>query len=187
MGDFLKSADLEQHLQTTFTAAQTAAADKAIKRAEALVRTFCRWSITEETVTSEAHDGGSGTIFLPTLYLTAVSAVVENGETLTHATDYSWKRSGMLRRVGTSWYNDVDSVVVTYTHGYARGADELLAVADIVLSVVSRRWENPAGTRSETTGGITDVYAIPASGIAPAGLLYSEQEALSPLRVPVMA
>ena len=186
MGDFLKPADLAQHLQTTFTASEEAAAGKAIKRVEALVRTFCGWRISEETVTDEAHDGGPGVIYLPTNHLTAVSAVVENGSTLTYSTHYTWSRQGVLRRAGGYWYPDYDSVVVSYTHGYAKGSDELLALADIVASIVSRRWENPGGARSETTGGITDVYAIPASGLVPSGLLYSEQEALLPFRLMVV-
>ena len=183
MGDFLKGYELDAITGTTVDATR---AKLLIDMAEGNVRAFCGWNLSEETVTEQSHDGGSGLIFLPTMYLTAVSAVVENGTTLTHPTHYTWKRSGLLRRVDTYWYDDVDSVVVTYTHGYAKGSPEFLAIKQVVLAVVSRLVASPDPMLSSVqVGGITEAYAV--SPQIPSGLLYAEQGALAPFALPSVA
>src|SRR4051812_17931640 len=70
--------------------------------AEAVVRAYCGWHIAPsrtDTITTVGIFTGS--LFLPTLYLTAVVSVTEDGTLLT-APDYTVHREGYVTRVSPS-------------------------------------------------------------------------------------
>lgn len=179
MGDFLSAGELASYLQVA--SVDTTTANLLIGMAEAQVRTFCGWKITEETVTGEAYDGGGNTIFLPTTHLTAVAAVVENGATLVVDTGYRWFRTGRIIRTQGYWFRGWRTVLVTYTHGYPAGALELSVVKQVVASSVGRMIDRADTLSSLTVGGVSESYAtVPQVS---AGLLYTEQTALTPFRI----
>lgn len=177
MADFATRAELASHLQVADV--DNGTADLALAAASAEIRAECGWSITQETVTAEAHPGGGPVIFLPTLWLTAVSAVVENGVTLT-AADFTFTRSGALWRARSSvrggrWYDTGVPVLVTYTHGLPAGSTHpwlALAKAEC-LRRAGLVYLNPQRLRSETVGGVSQTWASdPLAGpVSPLALL----------------
>ena len=156
-------------------------AQAALEIASAQIRRQCGWSITQETRTDTLDGTGRPNLWLPTLLLTAVTSVVENGVTLTLATDYDWTRTGKLIRIGTLWTNKPRAVVVTYTHGYTVEPSDVKGIA---MSLAVRGAANPTGVRSYTVGGVSETYAGTAEDIGPL-LGEAEREALAPYRLPV--
>jgi hypothetical protein len=113
---------------------------------------------------------------LPQIPVTAVTSVVLDGTTLVLANnDYKvigdrlWRRTGWQANYGWPWndvgigspwykyappsltwpYAEPSSVVVTYTHGYAAGAQELQLARGAVLGLIKSVYANPKGTTSE--------------------------------------
>lgn len=88
----------------------------------AAARQHCGWPVTPPVTDDVATvDGGGGRVLsLPTLHLTAVSEVVEDGVELDLA-GIRWNSRGELRkRNGMPWLGDVE---VTFSHGYASAPD----------------------------------------------------------------
>lgn len=181
MGDFLTAAELASYLQQD--AVDTTTANLMIDMAEAQVRTYCGWNITEETVTDQVVIPEGRSIFLPTLHLTAVTEVVEGGVTLTAGTHFVWGQEGEIRR-WTAWWSTLwQSVTVSYVHGYAAGAPELLVIKQVVAAVVSRLMAAPTPMLSAVTvGGISEQYSV--SPQVPSGLLFNEMGALAAFKLP---
>jgi hypothetical protein len=139
----------------------TYSATQALDHASQAIRDHCGWNISQETVTGKVLDSdGSRSLWLPTLLLTAVGPVVENGVTLTVLSGYDWTEYGRLIRAGR-WPNQARSVTVTYTHGYAVVPE---SVKGVCLAVAGRRYQNPEGRRSYTVGGISESFAVPSTG-----------------------
>lgn len=129
------------------------------------IRAELGWSVSAETdqvlVTNGAKE--SPYLFAPTLRLTAVSSVVEDGDTLTADTDYVWETNGTLTRVQSGypipWCNKPLSVAITYDHGYA--ADVLPGVfRAAACKAAAGLADNPSGVlKSKTVGQISWTYA----------------------------
>lgn len=150
------------------TVGDTASAELVLAVASAAIRNFCGWDISETTVTGDALDGtGERSIWLPTLRLTAVSAVVENGRALTVVTDYDWTRYGKLIRAGR-WTRAARSVVVTYTHGYAVVPEVVKGACLIVAAVMHSNPEFQA-SKSETMGPFAESVSYPTTSPASSG------------------
>lgn len=166
MAAFASSTDLQNWLQ--LSAINSAAATLALDVTSGAIRSFCGWSISQETVTADPLDGsGERSLWLPTLRLTAVGAVVENGTTLTVVTDYDWTKYGRLIRAGR-WPRTPRSVVVTYTHGYASVPDVIKGACLIVAAVL---YNNPQflSSRSETMGPFAETASYPTTSPAAFG------------------
>jgi len=169
MAAFATAAELASFLQVA--SVDTASANQALNIASQAIRDYCGWSISQETVTSKTLDGtGERSIWLPTLLLTAVASVVEDGTTLTVTTDYDWTSYGRLVRNGC-WPRTARSVVVTYTHGYATVPD---SVKGVCLAAAGRRYQNPSSLRSYTVGSVSEAFTQPATGSV--GFLYSTEQ-----------
>lgn len=140
---------LQQDLDT-YSAAQ------ALDVASQDIRTACGWNISQETVTAQDFDGTGGTsIWIRTLNLTGVSAVVADGVTLA-ATDYRFYRYGRLRRIYAYWPYFPKIVTVTYTHGYATVPDD---VKGACLVLAGAKYVAPGGrlrSYTDTVGGVTE-------------------------------
>lgn len=113
---------------------------------------------------------------LPQIPVTTVTSVVLDGVTLTLNTDYKvfgnrlWRRQGWQNNLGYQWGLDwgwnwrpwwatngnqftgpePSSLVVTYTHGYASGAQELQLARSAVISLARTAYSNPSGVQSES-------------------------------------
>src|SRR5690349_12276775 len=146
-----------------------------IGMAEAQVRTYCGWNLTEETVTDQVVEPIGNQIFLPTLHLTAVANVTNDGvSSVAGRSTYSWTTNGVITRYAACWSPYFQGVTVSYTHGYPPGAKELLVIKQVVAAVVSRLIAAPDPMLSGVTvGGVSEQYAV--SPQVPSGLLYAEQ------------
>lgn len=91
----------------------------AVLAAEDIVRSYCGWHISPSVTETITLDGNGGKVLiLPTMHVTAITSVVEDGTTLS-VDDYSWSQIGLLERVYyRRWPRTRRSVQVTLTHGY---------------------------------------------------------------------
>lgn len=101
---------------------------EATTRAEAEVRAFCGWHIAPELSEVLILDGsGSRTLLLPSLRVSAITEVVDDG-TVLDPSSYEWSASGVLRRTGAArpslstwgprWSSALRGVQVSLTHGF---------------------------------------------------------------------
>lgn len=149
--------------------------DERLAQAEALVRAFCGWHIApsrEATVT--LYPDGSGTLLLPTLKLTSVTSVTEDGVAPLLTTDYRVYEHGEILRVPPwCWASSTAGVTVVFTHGYDPAPADVTAV---VQAVGKRLHGNPSGLQSKGTGPFTETYST--------DLLPLERAALMKYRLP---
>lgn len=127
------------------------------------IRDELGWSVTAEAGVKVTVDGsGDEKLLLPTMHLTSVSSVVEDGSPLS-GEDYLVYRAGYLTRAvsgfAIDWTRRLQGVAVTFDHGYPEGS--LPAVFRMVaLEAVARMWDNPAGSlKSRTVGRVAVTYA----------------------------
>lgn len=151
----------------------SASADDRLDQAEALVRGFCGWHIAPsrtETVTLRGR--GRSTLFLPSLHVTAVTSVTDDGVEVL-GTDYEVSEPGVLTHLTGCWGWNTD-VVVTFTHGYS---DAPLEVAGVVQALALR------GTSATDIKQVGDIV-LNTSGPTPTDV---EQSILNMYRLPVLA
>lgn len=159
----------------------TSTPEERLLQAEALVRSYCGWHIapqrTDVQVTLPAST--SPVLVLPSLHVSAVTSVTQDGVTVDPA-DYSWSEAGVLTRTGWAW--TTSPVVVTFTHGYAEVPAEVSAV---VKAVAQRAVDNPGSRPREQAGPFADTYSQVGFNQAPAiALLDAEKAALDHYRLP---
>ena len=119
------------------------AAQVWLTRGLAVVRRWCGWPVTPAVEDDEVTlDGpGSRLLVLPTVHVTELSAVVEDGVEL-DVDALLWSARGLVRKAsGALWSADYRAIVVTMTHGYAAAPDFDAAV----LSLIDRMSLAPAG------------------------------------------
>ncbi|MET9286498.1 hypothetical protein [Nocardia beijingensis] len=112
------------------------------------IRDYCGWHIAPAATETITLDGTGATIVqIPTLQLSAVASVTENGVVL-QVTEYEWSADGTLRRLplGRCWTNRYRGVVVECTHGF----DEVpAAIVSVVLDATSDALSTPVGAGGE--------------------------------------
>lgn len=181
-----------------YTAATGATiSDMALVMASGVVRAYCGWSLSEETgVTVTLDSDGGYAVFLPSLYVTGVSAVVLNGTdpggnpwpTLV-ATDWDWRVNGQVSwlKDGCGWPYGGQRVTVTYSGGYAP-TDMPDGVKAVVATLAERLAQTSAiQSRLENVGGIQTNTTYSQAVTAGAGLTSVEQSVLDRYRIGVLA
>lgn len=102
-----------------------------VDAASTTIRGYCDWHIAPQLVDDVLTLDGSGTptMMLPSLYVLAVTSVVEDGLTL-DPSEYEWSQDGRLRKSEPwqRWSSHLRGVVVTLTHGYAACPGDLAQV-----------------------------------------------------------
>lgn len=86
----------------------------------AAVRRYCGWHVCPvlegDTVTLDGP--GSALLVLPTLRMSELTTVVEDGVELDLST-LAWSRRGLVRKKsGALWSCEFGAITVTFTHGY---------------------------------------------------------------------
>ena len=121
---------------------------------------------------------------IPQRPVTAISAVVINGVTLTQNVDWVWDQVTpkiLLSRV--PWASNVfqawPAAFVTYTAGYATIPADVKGIA---LAVAGRIYDNPRGIRSRAIGDYQETFAGGNDMFAGAGLLTAERRTLDRYR-----
>jgi hypothetical protein len=108
----------------------------AWRAAVSAVRAYCGWHIAPSVTETFIVDGpGRGMLYVPTLHMTAVVSLTNDGETLSVAPeDLEWSGRGAIRR-RSFWSYKWRGVSVEVTHGYDDFPHEVLAVAkDMALA-----------------------------------------------------
>lgn len=113
-------------------------------RSLATARRYCGWHVSPALTQQVTIDGSGGPLIqLPTLRVTAITAVTEDG-TAIDLDDLEWSQSGSVRkRDGSLWTSRLGGVTVSMTHGF----DDTIA-ADFESAVLS------LADRSSQPGGL---------------------------------
>ncbi len=109
---------------------------RQLDAALAAARGYCGWHVTPvDTGAQVTVDGTGGALLaLPTLALSAVTAVVEDGVELDVDT-LEWSLRGLVRKPhGQLWTTRFSGITATITHGYASAPD----FESAVLSAIER-------------------------------------------------
>lgn len=173
MALFASSDDLAARLGVTLTSGEQSRADELLTLVSGLVQREARQRI--ELVINDVLTvpGTPDTRFrLPERPIVAVTNVTVNGLTVTPgigSMNYSRHADYLSRPYG--WGIPEQSVVVTYTHGYAEIPDAIKAVC---LEAVVRAWVNPGNVLREVHGSEMTMYA--AGTVTPTGLLLTAEE-----------
>lgn len=153
---------------------------------------YCGWDPTVPVVGDTITVDGNGTswAFLPSLYVTAVTAVVvtnPDGSTYTAtigpgANDVGWAEDGILTWQSCNnygcWPEMQQAISVTYSGGYVVAPADLQAVLD---SLTARMPQLQSGRTSARLGSAAFAYA---AAVAAGGLLTVEQVVLDHYRIP---
>lgn len=174
-------ADLATLLGRTFTTEQEQQAQALLDQASSVVRAYVRLDISRATTTDTftmrrvdpLRHGCAGAVTLPQRPVEAVTAVEVDGVA---SADW-WLDGSELMVRGWNWgrppaAHQPPRVQVTYTHGWDPVPGDIQA---IVMQAATRVIVNPSGIRSETVGGESVTYLIPATGEA-LGVLLSRTE-----------
>lgn len=157
----------------------------AMAAATSLVQAYCGWHVAPVKTDDELTLDGPGRqlLLLPSLHVTAITSVVDDGVTLDPATEYEWSASGMVIRTSPDnrcipFTRKFRSIVVTLTHGYETMPGDVQAVI-----------ERLASRGASNGGGYTQVGQVRvATGTdgAPLGLSLTDQDKadLGPYRLP---
>lgn len=163
-------------LATTLTATE----EDRLEQAEALVRSYCGWHIAPSKSESLTLVGsGSAVLLLPSLFVTEVTSVVDDG-TAVDADSFYCSPAGVLSKWSGVWGTRL--VVVDVVHGYATVPPE---VSGVVQAVAQRAVDNPGSRPREQVGPFADTYSQMGFNQAPAlALLDAEKAALARYRLP---
>lgn len=152
--------------------------------AQAAMVAYCRWDptavVTDETVLLDGN--GALALFLPSLYVTAVSAVsvtLPDGSTyaakIGSGLDVAWNEGGQLAWLPSSmsgvgyWPEGLRNVSVTYSGGYATVPADLQAALN---SLTNRMPKVLSGLTTAKIGTASMTYG---AALAAGGLLSVEQ------------
>ena len=113
----------------------------------AAAQRYCGWIVTPPATVTVTLDGPGGRVLsLPSLYVTDVSSVVEDGVDL-DVSDLLVSPTGLVRKKsGACWSSDLAAIEVTMTHGFDSAPDFDAAVEQAAAAMLSRADMHPALT-----------------------------------------
>jgi hypothetical protein len=180
---FATLQDLADSMQVSLASLNTGTATLLLETATAAVQEAARQRILQVVGdTCSILSTTDSWLDLPQIPVTAVTSVVLDGVTLTLNTDYKvfgnrlWRQWGWQNNMGWSWGWDwnwrpsyaADGTpytsqapslsVITYTHGYAAGAQELQLARGATLSLAKGVYVNPSGVQSESIDDYNVAY-----------------------------
>ncbi|UTN93299.1 head-to-tail adaptor [Gordonia phage Widow] len=119
--------------------------EKAVDRAVAFARREAGWHIFPEVTETLTLDGEGGSVLtLPSLHVTELLAVTENGSALDEAA-YEWSATGDLKRRGRCWTTRWRGVTVELKHGYDLESADLADLLGAIAGAVGVQAANPLG------------------------------------------
>jgi hypothetical protein len=155
-----------------------AAGNAALIAASGVVRSFCKWQISQKLQDTMVVAGnGTRSIRLPTGYVTNVYRVqldyivlspIQWDGTVAGQYGYEWSQSGFIKRAPMwLWPQGERRVTVILDHGYPVIPDEVVGV---VCAVAARALDNPESVRSRRVAETAQIYdgaALTAYGLSP--------------------
>ena len=203
--------DVVAIIQRDLSATEQTSAARLIPMASALVRKYCRQTITQQTETVTIPGNWTHVLELPQRPVTSVASVVINGATApstqwklldnrlflssgSFQPDYGtmylgganlWGPAGSTagpQATGATWQGPQAQITVTYTHGYAETPAD---ISNVVAGMVALAIASPVGINSEMIGGYKVAYSRSEGGSMT--LQPSDKEALSIYRKRAMS
>ena len=134
----------------------------AVKAAERTVRDWCGWHIAPAvTETLTLNGPGGQVLLLPSLRVTAITSIIEDGVTL-DASAYEWSTAGVVKRIGGAWSTKLRTLQVNLTHGYDDCPEN---VYKEIGRLAAASPGMPVGIRQAQVGQVSVTYGVP--GIDP--------------------
>lgn len=187
MKPFAVPADLRAFVQDDSVPEDTARLH--IATASGAVRSFCGWGLSAGVTEGQRiRSTGAGNLWLPTLYLRAVTLLADaRGGVLSYPADYDWEPHGRIHLLSWTRTRGVDSgvFVVSYADGFPDDHPIIDHIRGIVLAAAARLLENPTALRSWTTGA-ESATAGGGGGDLISILAREERTQLEPWRLPVL-
>ena len=109
---------------------------RQLDAALAAARNYCGWHVSPVAVGEQITIDGTGTsvLVLPTLKVTDLTEVEEDGVTL-ELTDLSWSERGLILKKSGHWWSPLfRAITVTFSHGYSSAPD----FESVILSAIDR-------------------------------------------------
>jgi hypothetical protein len=103
----------------------------------AAARRYCGWVVTPpETVTVTVDGSGGRALSLKSLYLTDITAVIED-DVVVDVNGLRWSRDTgeVYKKSGQCWSRNAGAITVTFTHGYDEAEDFEAAVEQAASSL----------------------------------------------------
>lgn len=144
--------------------------------AEALVRAYCGWHVAPSQTDTVYVDGtGTRNLMLPSLHVTDVSVVTDDGVTLVDT--YEWSADGRLFYSSGYFTGKFRGVEVTFTHGYDEMPDD---VQNVIEQIAARGASTGAYVQVGQVRVATDSSGAPLSS----SLTDADKAALAPYKLP---
>lgn len=154
--------------------------ESALNAASQAIRNYCGWHITPSIKCTANPSGGEVVAKLPAGYVSSIESVTENGTALA-ATDYQWRKDGLLKHVlPCRWCDAWDGIEVVYNAGYE--ADAVPDLVEAVCAIASGVLAVAPGVSSESADGVTISYSASAASVA-AALTSQQRNALEPYKL----
>lgn len=150
-----------------------------VTQAEALVRAYCGWHIAPSIEQTLTLYGNRANLYLPSANVTAVSAVVDSGGTV--SPDVYRLRGDRLERT-SGWWSRRTPVTVTLTHGYDTVPAE---VQQVVFDIANRAVDTvkSANLTRKRVGDVDRAFATDGGEPATVWLTQANKDALAPYRI----
>ena len=157
--------DLERYLQIDFTADPDPTVTRLLTWAQAAIDNYIGYPLAAATGIVETHSpDGAESVMLKRAPVTAITSVVEDGQTLTVDVDYVWFANGILMRgskTGASrWTHSRNGVVVTYDAGYATIPEDVV----LISTEIAARMFTAAAARANVDPTMIGVQSISLAG-----------------------
>ncbi|UBH06472.1 hypothetical protein K8P10_001983 [Leucobacter sp. Psy1] len=148
------------------------------------VRDRCGWRVAgqiTETLTLSARS--DRLLTLPSLHVSNIAEIREDGHRLELDRDYDWDTNGIIERLTGRWNRRRRKIDITLTHGFHECPG---AIAEALAAAIARGTLTPAGNIvSETTLGAAVQFGRGPGGTAAGSMfLPHELEALDAFRIP---
>lgn len=154
--------------------------ESALNAASQAIRNYCGWHITPSVKCTANPSGGEVVAKLPAGYVSSIESVTENGTALA-ATDYQWRKDGLLKHVlPCRWCDAWDGIEVVYNAGYE--ADAVPDLVEAVCAIASGVLAVAPGVSSESADGVSISYSANAASVA-AALTSQQKTALEPYKL----
>jgi len=126
------------------------------------IRRYCGWHIAGPLTESITLDGpGSSLLQLPTMNVTSIASITENGETVA-VDSFEWSALGELRKFGCWWTDRYRSITISLTHGFTDAPD----VVQVILQASAAALSSPMGATREQAGQVSISWATTAPGVS---------------------